>query len=196
MGRATALKVGMWIFLLSDAFSFAGLLLTYGILRASSTLWHQPGEPHFGINFTAALTFLLICSSVTMVMAVAACQEGKRGKTLAFLGLTIVGGLMFLCGQYHEYFGINGPGLVEEGLRLGHSHRATTFFVITSFHGLHVFTGVLILSVMFVKTALGRYDHGNHDAIEATGLFWHFVDLVWILVFTFVYLIPEPGALP
>ncbi len=113
MGRATALKVGMWIFLLSDAFSFAGLLITYGILRASSTLWQQPSEPHFGINFTAALTFLLICSSVTMVMAVAACQEGKRGRTLTFLGLTILGGLMFLCGQYHEYFGINGKAIVE-----------------------------------------------------------------------------------
>lgn len=193
MGRASALKVGMWIFLLSDAFSFAGLLLAYGILRAAAPNWVQPGEPEFGINFTAGLTFLLICSSVTMVMAVAACQAGKRGKTLAFLGLTILGGALFLCGQYQEYFGINGPGLIEEGLRFGQSHRATTFFVITSFHGLHVLTGVIILSIMFVRTARGRYDNGNHDAIEATGLFWHFVDLVWILVFTFVYLIPEAG---
>lgn len=196
MGRASALRLGMWIFLLSDAFSFAGLLLAYGILRAASPVWQQPGEPEFGINFTAALTFLLICSSVTMVMAVSACQERRRGKTLLFLGLTILGGLLFLCGQYQEYFGIVGHGLIAEGLRFGASHRATTFYVITSFHGLHVATGVLILSVMFVKTARGRYDHGNHDAIEATGLFWHFVDLVWILVFTFVYLIPEPGALP
>lgn len=196
MGKASALKLGMWIFLLSDAFSFAGLLLTYGILRAASTVWQQPGEPSFGINFTAGLTFLLICSSVTMVMAVAACRAGKRGKTLTFLGLTILGGVLFLCGQFHEYFGIGTHGLIAEGLHLGASHRATTFFVITSFHGFHVFTGVVIMSVMFVKAALGRYDNGNNDAIEATGLFWHFVDLVWILVFTFVYLIPEPGALP
>ena len=196
MGRATALKVGMWMFLISDAFTFAGLLLAYAVLRAGAEAWHQPGEPHFGINFTAALTFLLICSSVTMVAAVAACQDGKRGKTLTFLGLTILGGLLFLCGQYHEYFGINGPGLIEEGLHFGASHRATTFFVITSFHGFHVFSGVVILCVMFVNTARGHYDNGNHDAIEATGLFWHFVDLVWILVFTFVYLIPEPRPLP
>jgi cytochrome c oxidase subunit III len=194
--RASALKVGMWIFLLSDAFSFSGLLLTYGILRAAARFWQQPGEPSFGINFTAGLTFLLICSSVTMVMAVAACRAGKRAKTLAFLGLTILGGCLFLCGQFHEYFGIGTDGLVAEGLKFGASHRATTFYVITSFHGFHVFSGVVILSVMFIKTALGKYDNGNHDALEATGLFWHFVDLVWILVFTFVYLIPEPGVLP
>lgn len=196
MDRASALKVGMWIFLLSDAFSFSGLLLTYGILRAASAIWQQPGEPTFGINFTAGLTFLLICSSVTMVMAVAACRAGKRAKTLAFLGLTILGGCLFLCGQFHEYFGIGRDGLVAEGLKFGASHRATTFYVITSFHGFHVFSGVVILCVMFIKTALGKYDNGNHDALEATGLFWHFVDLVWILVFTFVYLIPEPGVLP
>jgi len=193
MGRASALKLGMWIFLLSDAFSFAGLLLAYGVLRAAAPTWAQPGEPEFGINFTAGLTFLLICSSVTMVMAVASCQAGNRGRTLAFLGATILGGVLFLCGQYQEYFGIAGAGLIEEGLRFGHSHRATTFYLITSFHGLHVFTGVVIMTVIFVKTALGRYDNGKHDAIEATGLFWHFVDLVWILVFTFVYLIPEAG---
>ena len=196
MDRASALKVGMWVFLLSDAFSFSGLLLTYGILRAASSVWQQPGEPAFGINFTAGLTFLLICSSVTMVMAVAACRAGKRSKTLLFLGLTILGGCLFLCGQFHEYFGIGRDGLVAEGLKFGASHRATTFYVITSFHGFHVFCGVVILTSMFVKTALGKYDNGNHDALEATGLFWHFVDLVWILVFTFIYLIPEPQQLP
>lgn len=194
MARASALKVGMWIFLLSDAFSFCGLLLTYGVLRAASEVWHQPGEPAFGINFTAALTFLLICSSVTMVMAIAACRAGNRRKTLTFLGLTILGGALFLCGQFHEYFGIATHGLVADGLKFSASHRATTFYVITSFHGFHVFSGVVILTVMFVKTAAGKYDHGNHDALEAAGLFWHFVDLVWILVFTFVYLIPEPGV--
>lgn len=196
MARASALKVGMWIFLLSDAFTFAGLLLTYGVLRAANTVWQQPGEPPFGINFTAALTFLLICSSVTMVMAVAACRAGHRAKTLTFLGLTILGGVLFLTGQFHEYFGIGTEGLVAEGLRFGASHRATTFYVITSFHGFHVFSGVVIMGVMFVKTLQGKYDNGNHDALEATGLFWHFVDLVWILVFTFVYLIPEPGVMP
>jgi heme/copper-type cytochrome/quinol oxidase subunit 3 len=109
------------------------------------------------------------------------------------LGLTILGGASFLVGQYHEYFGIASEGLVAEGLVFGQSHRATTFYLITSFHGLHVATGVLLLCVAFVKTATGAYSVNRDDGLESIGLFWHFVDLVWILVFTFVYLIPEPA---
>jgi cytochrome c oxidase subunit 3 len=191
VGRASALKLGMWVFLLSDALSFAGLLISYGVLRAGAERWWPAGEPAFGINFTAGLTFLLICSSVTMVMAVAAAKEDRRGQTLLFLGLTILGGLGFLTGQYNEYFGLAGHhGLVAEGLHFGQSHRATTFFLITSFHGLHVTAGVIYLSIVWLLTAAGRFRHGRFDAIEVAGLFWHFVDLVWILVFTFVYLIP------
>jgi cytochrome c oxidase subunit 3 len=191
MGRASALKLGMWIFLLSDAFSFSGLLISYGVLRAASLRWWQPGEPALGINFTAGLTFLLICSSVTMVMAVHAARRGEAGRkrAAAFLGLTILGGVLFLIGQYHEYFGVAGAGLVEQGLRLGQSQRATTFYVITSFHGAHVLTGVIVLLVMLGRSL--RSHTPPADAIESAGLFWHFVDLVWILVFTFVYLIPE-----
>jgi cytochrome c oxidase subunit 3 len=196
MGRASALKLGMWLFLISDALSFAGLLLTYGILRGGSERWKMPGEPELGINFTAALTFLLICSSVTMVLAVAAAKEGKRAQAIAFLVLTALGGVLFLTGQYHEYFGIGRPGLIEEGLLFGKSHRATTFYAITSFHGAHVFTGVVYLTVVAIRAALGKYDHGRYDGVEVAGLFWHFVDLIWILVFTFVYLVPEPGVLP
>jgi cytochrome c oxidase subunit III len=190
-GQASLGKIGMWFFLCSDALSFGGLLLAYGILRGSSTQWHNPGEPQLGINFTAGLTFLLICSSVTMVLAHAAAVEGKRKETLLFLGLTILGGALFLTGQFKEYFGIGGPGLVDEGLVFGHSAYASTFYLITSFHGCHVFTGVTYLTVIFIRTLLGKYDGGKHNHIEIAGLFWHFVDLVWIIVFTFVYLVPS-----
>jgi cytochrome c oxidase subunit III len=197
MGRASALKLGMWLFLLSDAFSFSGLLIAYGVLRGAASVWWPVGEPPFGIGFTAALTFLLICSSLSMALAVAGAREGRKGMTLAMLGLTIAGGALFLVGQAHEYFGLVGDGLLAQGLRFGASHRATTFYVITSFHGAHVFTGVVLLLIMLIhaartpKTALGL----RADAIESVGLFWHFVDLVWILVFTFVYLIPTaPGV--
>jgi heme/copper-type cytochrome/quinol oxidase subunit 3 len=195
MGRASALKLGMWIFLLSDAFSFAGLLISYGVLRAASSAWWPAGEPPLGINFTAGLTFLLICSSVTMVMAVAASRAGQARQTASYLALTALGGGLFLLGQFHEYFGVGGAGLVESGLRFGASHRATTFYVVTSFHGFHVLTGVVVLSIMLVRTLRARPGSLPADAIESAGLFWHFVDLVWILVFTFVYLIPTtPGA--
>ncbi len=191
-GKASAGKIAMWMFLLSDGFSFSGLLLAYGILRGGSKMWPpDPSlhEPILGINFTAALTFLLICSSVTMVMAHAAAVEGNRKKLCQYLALTILGGVLFLCGQYQEYFGIWSEGLTHEGLHFGASAYASTFYVVTSFHGLHVLTGVLYLTVMLVRSLMGKCDNGNHDHIEILGLFWHFVDLVWILVFTFIYLI-------
>src|SRR4051794_20948483 len=101
-GNATAGKIGMWIFLLSDAFSFGGLLLAYGILRGGASTWRHsdwtPPEPILGINFTALLTFLLICSSVTMVLAVASATEGDRKATVKWLGFTALGGALFLLG--------------------------------------------------------------------------------------------------
>lgn len=189
-GHASLGKVAMWIFLLSDALSFSGLLLAYGILRGGSDTWIHKGEPTLGINFTAGLTFLLICSSVTMVLAHAAAVEGNRKGILTYLGLTILGGALFLCGQYQEWFGIWHAGLTQEGLVFGQSHYASTFYIVTGFHGCHVLTGVIYLSVIWIRAAMGKYDNGNHNHIEIAGLFWHFVDLVWILVFTFLYLIP------
>ena len=190
-GNATPGKIGMWIFLLSDAFMFGGLLLAYGILRGSSEVWRHEGEPALGINFTALLTFLLICSSVTMVLAYAAAVERNRKQLVMFLGLTALGGLLFLTGQYQEYFGIGHPGLTEQGLTFGNSGYASTFYVVTSFHGCHVFTGVVILLTYTFKTMRGKGEVTVDEAneIEVVGLFWHFVDLIWILVFTLVYLL-------
>lgn len=178
----------MWTFLISDANMFAGLLLAYGVLRGGAEVWRPPGQPELGINFTAALTFLLICSSVTMVLAHAAMAEGHRERAVRFLLLTALGGALFLCGQYHEYFGIWHPGLSERGLDFGGSAYATTFYVTTGFHGAHVFSGVVVL--LLTALATGRGKATPHD-VEAVGLFWHFIDLIWILVFTLIYLIPE-----
>ena len=194
-GKASAGKLGMWFFLCSDAFSFSGLLLAYGILRGGSDVWRHVTEPLLGIPFTAGLTFLLICSSVTMVLALAAGHEGNRKGMATWLALTVLGGILFLCGQAQEYFGtfafiFHHHGLIHDGLHWGQSHYATTFYVITGFHGLHVLTGVIYLSVILVRTLMGKYDGGNVDHVEIAGLFWHFVDLVRIMVFTLVYLIP------
>jgi cytochrome c oxidase subunit 3 len=201
-GVATPGKVGMWIFLLTDALMFAGFLLAYGILRGGSKNWicteavsATTGciiEPELGINFTAGLTFLLICSSVTMVLAFAAAQENDRKGLCKYLAFTIIGGALFLCGQYYEYFGLFGiHGLIAEGLIFGQSAYATTFYLITSFHGAHVFSGVVYLSIILIRAMRGAFDDGFTSEVELVGLFWHFVDLVWILVFTLVYLIPE-----
>lgn len=205
-GRATLGKMGMWFFLLSDAMSFAGLLLGYGILRGGAEHWRCTAEvaaktgcvvePELGITFTAGLTFLLICSSVTMVMSYAALLEHNKKSAMKWLAATVLGGVLFLCGQMQEYFGLfsfifGHHGLIAEGLHFGQSHYATTFYCITSFHGLHVFSGVCLLSGVLYKMWRGAYDDGNYNHLEIAGLFWHFVDLVWILVFTVVYLMPE-----
>ena len=180
----------MWIFLVSDGLSFAGLLLAYGILRGESLVWRHPGEPTLGVAFTAGLTFLLICSSVTMVFAFEAAERGERRRAAIFLALTALGGALFLLGQYSEYFGILHPGLTKEGLVFGQSAYASTFYVITSFHGAHVLSGTLYILITLVRWLRQK---ATAPQVELLGLFWHFVDLVWILVFTIVYLIPTGG---
>jgi cytochrome c oxidase subunit III len=186
-GSATSGKLGMWIFLLTDAMSFGGLLLGYAILRSGSHTWPDPST-RLGIPFTAGMTFLLICSSVTMVLALAAAQEKNKKGTLLWLGLTILGGALFLCGQAKEYTEL----IHEKGMGLSVDQMSSTFFLTTGFHGLHVFTGVTYLTVLWFQALKGKFTDGpnasaNH--LEIGGLFWHFVDLVWILVFTFIYLI-------
>ena len=187
-GSATPGKIGMWIFLVSDAFSFGGLLIAEGILYAGRHPWRQPGEPDLGILFTAALTFILVCTSLTNVLAWAAAAEGRRRQAALLLGLTALGGAAFLVGQVQEWFGIWAPGLLQEGLVFGRSARASTFYVITGYHGLHVLVGVL-----YILAILGGYVRGRATErhIELLGLYWCFVDFVWVFVFSFVYLLPS-----
>ncbi len=186
-GSATPGKIGMWIFLVSDAFSFAGFLIANGILRSGSAVWLRPGEPPLGINFTAGLTVLLILTSLTNVIGYTAAVQGKRKQAASLLLLTALGGLLFLVGQYQEWFGIWGPGLVHEGLVFGRSARASIFYVTTGFHGLHVLAGVIYMLAVTVGYLRGKAGPGQ---IELMSLFWCFVDFVWIFVFTFIYLFP------
>jgi cytochrome c oxidase subunit III len=182
-GTASDGKVGMWVFLLTDAMSFSGILLGYGILRGQSHNWPNPAT-RLGIPSTAVMTFILICSSVSMVLALEAAKQRDRNKTIQWLALTILGGLGFLGGQVREY-----AHLIEEGHVFSQDQFMSTFYSVTGFHGAHVFTGVTYLTVILIQTIRGRYTNGDYNNIEICGLFWHFVDLVWILVFTFVYLI-------
>jgi len=181
-------KLGMWIFLAGDAMSFGALLAGYGALRAGSIDWPVPQEV-LGIQLTAFMTFLLICSSLTMVKGLAAIQQGDTKGLTKFLALTILGGVTFLGLQAYEW-----THLISEGLTLTHNPFGsylfgTTFFLITGFHGAHVTGGVIYLTVVVLRGLNGHYSAENSNGVELVGLYWHFVDLVWILVFTFVYLI-------
>jgi cytochrome c oxidase subunit III len=181
-------KLGMWIFLAGDAMSFGGLLAAYGALRYGSPDWPLPSHV-LGIALTGFMTFLLICSSVTMVKGLAALQDGDRKGLCRFLAMTILGGATFLGMQAFEW-----THLIERGLGLttnpwGASQFGTTFFILTGFHGCHVFAGVVYLSAVLTKALRGGYSPTDYNGVEMAGLYWHFVDLVWILVFTFVYLV-------
>ncbi len=188
-GKATPGKIGMWIFLTADAMSFAGFLIAYAVLRSAQS-WPDPVEALGGVELSGFMTFLLICSSVSMVLSIDACKHHDRKNMQFWLGVTIVGGLAFLGLQVYEYSHlINDLGMTFSSYANGNNLFSTTFFNITGFHGMHVFSGVCYLIAMYIMGAQGKFDNGNVNMLEIAGLFWHFVDLVWILVFTFVYLL-------
>ncbi len=180
-------KLAMWLFLASDAMGFMGLIGAYMVARISSHDWQIPGrDPDFGIGLTAFMTFLLIVSSVTMVTALAAIQKGNRKGLLLWLGLTILGGLTFVGLQAYEW-----THLIHAGLLPSKSNYAATFYTLTGFHGLHVSIGVVYLSCIWIRSKQGAYTAEKHSPVELVGLYWHFVDLVWIVLFTIIYLIPD-----
>jgi heme/copper-type cytochrome/quinol oxidase subunit 3 len=181
-------KLGMWIFLAGDAVGFGVLLASYGAARAGSADWPNPAQ-RLGITLTALMTFLLICSSVTMVKALEAIKRSDRPGTQRFLLLTIVGGMMFLGLQAYEWTHLIAGGLKIFGNPWGSTLFGTSFFIITGFHGLHVTGGVIYLSVILAAVSRIQDMRYNYMIAEIAGLYWHFVDLVWIMVFTFVYLL-------
>ena len=194
-------KLMMWYFLVGDSFSFASFLITYGALRFSYDSWPLPTKvfeaiPFFeGVKvplaFVSFMTFTLIMSSVTMVLAVYyGTQEMNRKKVAKWLGWTIVGGLTFLGSQAWEWTHLIQEGMTMSGNPFGASAFGWLFFTITGFHGFHVFTGVTINCLVLSKVLKGDYDRkGSYEMIEKIGLYWHFVDLVWVFVFMAFYLL-------
>jgi cytochrome c oxidase subunit 3 len=179
-------KTMMWIFIVTDALLFSGLLSGYAFLRHSiPTPWPRQSEV-FSIPFIALMTFILITSSMTMGTAVTASRLGDRKKALRNLIFTIIGGLAFLGCQAYEW-----TELIHHGARLhtnpwGPPQFGQAFFVLTGFHGSHVFSGLVILIVTAIRTAMGRTPA---QGVEMAGLYWHFVDLVWVFIFTLFYLL-------
>jgi len=181
-------KLGMWVFLVGDAVGFGVLLAGYGAMRATSGDWPRPFDV-LGINLTALMTFLLICSSVTMVKALEWLGKGDRGRAMQFLFYTALGGAIFVSCQAYEW-----SHLIHEGLHInqnpwGATLFGTSFFLVTGFHGLHVTGGVLYLLSIIRYVGNRPAPAASYNAVEIVGLYWHFVDLVWIMVFTFMYLL-------
>jgi heme/copper-type cytochrome/quinol oxidase subunit 3 len=181
-------KLGMWIFLAGDAMGFGVLLASYGAMRAGSMDWPNPAQ-RLGIQLTALMTFLLICSSVTMVKALEALKHSDLPRAKRFLLLTALGGAIFLGLQAYEWTHLIGSGLRIFGNPWGASLFGASFFIITGFHGLHVTGGVIYLLTILGVISRVPDMRWNYTVTEIAGLYWHFVDLVWIMVFTFVYLL-------
>jgi cytochrome c oxidase subunit 3 len=200
-------KLMMWYFLMSDAFTFGAFLISYGTIRFSSNSWPNPNHvfnafPFLeGINlplaFVSLMTFILIMSSVTMVLAVHEGHLMNKKGVVNWLAWTVLGGLAFLGCQAWEW-----THLFQEGAWWGRNpfpnadgSISTTnftnfFFTITGFHGFHVFSGVIINVIMLFMAMGGTFDRrGHYLMIEKAGLYWHFVDLVWVFVFLCFYLI-------
>jgi cytochrome c oxidase subunit III len=239
-GGTQPMKVGygklmMWFFLLSDAFSFSAFLVTYGLIRfgypkysgtpeafvQSQNYWPIPEKIFEAVPFmhgqsaplvfVGIMTFILIFSSVTMVLAVEAGHRKDRADVEKYMLWTILGGAAFLSSQAWEWThfihgSANGASVTEFvkesfqtvqvfGANLdineyGPKQFAQLFFFITGFHGFHVFSGVVLNVLVFVNAANGVYEkRGHYEMVEKVGLYWHFVDLVWVFVFTFFYLV-------
>jgi cytochrome c oxidase subunit 3 len=199
-------KLMMWYFLMSDAFTFGAFLISYGTIRFASNGWPDPNKvfqsfPGLGagypLAFVSLMTFILIISSVTMVLAVQAGHAMDKKAVVKNLIWTIIGGLAFLSCQawewthlHHEgaWWGSN-PFLNADGTKAS-TNFTNFFFTITGFHGFHVFSGVIINIIMLIMTLNDVFERkGHYLMIEKAGLYWHFVDLVWVFVFTCFYLI-------
>lgn len=233
--KASYGKLMMWFFLISDTFTFSALLVSYGLVRISfpsftgvhsdfvfsQTYWPIPEKVYEAVPFlhgvelplvfVGIMTFILIFSSVTMVLAVEAGHRKDRNNVEKYMLWTILGGFTFLGCQAWEWshfiHGTEGGSVVRElvngawiektiyGANLtenqyGPPAFADFFFFITGFHGTHVLSGVLLNVLIFYRSATGFYDRrGSYEMVEKVGLYWHFVDLVWVFVFTFFYLV-------
>lgn len=200
-------KVMMWYFLMSDAFTFGAFLIAYGTVRFSSNSWPDPnhvfnafplaGSANLPLAFVSLMTFILIISSVTMVLAVHAGHNRDKAAVQKWLIWTIIGGLAFLSCQAWEWTHLHHEGawwgsnpFPNMNGTAASTNFTNFFFTITGFHGFHVFSGVIINIVMLLMTKANVFERkGKYLMIEKAGLYWHFVDLVWVFVFLCFYLI-------
>jgi heme/copper-type cytochrome/quinol oxidase subunit 3 len=177
-------KVLMWTFLGSECMFFGSLISTYLAYRNKSLSGLTPADHLFDIPFTSVSTFVLLVSSLAMVLGLAGLQRGDRISAMLWLTATALLGTLFLGGQFYEF-----TTFFREGVWLDTNLFGTTFFVLTGFHGTHVTLGVIWLLSLVTQIWRGEIGQAQSLSVEIAGLYWHFVDIVWIVIFTVVYLI-------
>jgi cytochrome c oxidase subunit 3/cytochrome o ubiquinol oxidase subunit 3 len=175
----------MWVFLGSECLLFGALITTYLFYKERVPEGEGPA-PHeiYDIPFTSVSSFVLLMSSVTMVLALSAIQRGDHDRLRVWLVATALLGATFISGQVYEF-----TSFVKEGMGYTTNVAASAFFTLTGFHGVHVSLGIVMLMSLVMMSLRGRLPRERAETVEIVGLYWHFVDIVWILIFTVVYLI-------
>ena len=181
-------KLLMWVFLGSECLLFGGLISTYLIYRSRFAAGPAPGDI-FDIPFTSVSSFVLLMSSLTMVLALSALQRGDIRNNRLWLLTTALLGSLFIGGQVYEF-----TTFLREGLGYTTSPFSSAFFTLTGFHGVHVSIGIVMLMSLYVSSIRGNLRREQAETVEIVGLYWHFVDVVWIFIFTVIYLVPSPTS--
>ena len=177
-------KLGMWLFLGSECLLFGGLISTYLLYRGRVAGGPAPRQI-FDIPFTSVSSFILLTSSLTRVLAVSSITRGDMPRARTWLVTTALLGACFVGGQVYEF-----TVFYREGLGFTTNLFGSSFYTLTGFHGVHVTIGIIMLLSLYMMTLRGTIHQGKAEAVEIVGLYWHFVDIVWIVIFTVVYLIP------
>ena len=176
-------KFGMWVFLISEIMFFTGLIGSYIVLRLGSVSWPQPGTilntPLLGLN-----TLVLLSSSLTMALGLNAIQQGKQGELKRYLLFTAWLGSTFLCIKGYDYV-----HLWHHGFTLSSNLFGSCYYLLTGFHGLHVLSGVILMLYLTTAASRGAFSVTQHVRVESSGLYWHFIDIVWVILFAILCLV-------
>ncbi|HEX3394029.1 MAG TPA: heme-copper oxidase subunit III [Acidimicrobiales bacterium] len=179
-------KVAMWAFLGSECLLFGALISVYLLFKGQSQPNTITPKNVYDIPFTSVSSFVLLMSSLTMVLALAAIQRGDHRRLRIWVLTTALLGATFVAGQMYEF-----TTFYSKGLKISTNLFGSSFFVLTGFHGAHVTLGILMLLTLWNLSVRGKLPANRSETVELVGLYWHFVDIVWIIIFTLVYLIPS-----
>jgi cytochrome c oxidase subunit 3 len=183
-GGISSSLLGMVLFIASEVMFFGGLFGAYFTIRSAAPQWPPPDTPHLSAAYAAVLTAILVTSSVTMQLGVWAIRRNEQRRLLLFLAVSLILGLIFLCLQALEY-----ANLIEEGMTLSSGVFGSTFYTLTGFHGAHVAGGAAFILIVLLRARSGQFTARYHDTVEMASYYWHFVDVVWLGLFSTIYLL-------
>jgi cytochrome c oxidase subunit III len=184
-GGISSSLLGMVLFIASEVMFFGGLFGAYFTIRAATTIWPPTGTPHLSKLYAGALTAVLVTSSVFMQFAVFAIRRGDQRRLVRLLTITLILGVVFLGMQGFDYYNLG----VHEGFRLSSGVFGSLFYTLTGFHGAHVFGGAAFMAIVLLRARNGQFTARYHDTVEMASYYWHFVDVIWIGLFSTIYLL-------